>query len=346
MSVAKRVAKTAGVAAGVVAGMAGVAYGAQRAVTRGLRNRPDPDAGRLDHLQFDESRRLPGHDGGSIYTISRGEGPTIVLSHGVTIDSRVWVKQLEALPEQGMRVVAFDHRGHGQSLLGDTGHSIENLATDVKTVLEGLDLRDVILVGHSMGGLAAQAFAINHPGVARSRVRGLVLLSTFARTPAASLTPFPVEKVASWLDLAGLMRRPQLGTMLARIAFGKEPLGSHVELTRTMLSECDPDTARLAILPLLDVDLTAQLGEIDRPTLVIGGRADVLTPPMESRRIARHLPGARLVLVEHAGHMLMLERTELFHELLLDFAREVGLVKQTSAPPGSANQGGAQAARA
>src|SRR5690606_15629550 len=186
------------------------------------------------------------------------------------------------------------------------------------------------------------AFAINHPGVARSRVRGLVLLSTFARTPAASFSPIPAEKVASWLDLASLMRRPQLGTVLARIAFGKEPLGSHVELTRKMLAECDPDTARLAILPLLDVDLTGQLGAIDRPTLVIGGRSDVLTPPMESRRIAKHLPDARLVLVEHAGHMLMLERTELLHELLLDFARDVGVLDDVGTATSTAEQGGAE----
>ena len=72
-----------------------------------------------------------------------GAGPTIVLSHGVTIDSRVWVKQFEALPARGLRVVAFDHRGHGQSVTGASGHSIDNLGADLRTVLERLDLRDV-----------------------------------------------------------------------------------------------------------------------------------------------------------------------------------------------------------
>jgi 3-oxoadipate enol-lactonase len=324
VSVGSRVLKTAGVAAGVAAGIAGAAYGAQRAVARNLRHRPDPDAGRLSHLKFDEARRLTGHDGGSVYTISRGQGPTIVFSHGVTIDSRVWVKQLDALPELGMRVVAYDHRGHGQSVMGDTGHSLENLASDLETVLVGLDLRDVVVVGHSMGGLAAQALAIDHPEVTRERVRGIVLLSTFARTPAASMTPFPVEKAYGWLDLAAMMRRPQLGLMIARLGFGREPLASHVELARQMLSECDPDTARDAILPLLGCDLTDRLDRIDVPTLVIGGKADVLTPPIESRRIARGIPGARLVILERVGHMIMLEQTEVFHELLLGFAREVG----------------------
>jgi pimeloyl-ACP methyl ester carboxylesterase len=140
----------------------------------------------------------------------------------------------------------------------------------------------------------------------------------------ASLTPFPVEKAYGWLDLAALMRRPQLGTLIARLGFGRDPRASQVELTRQMLAECDPDTARDAILPLLDVDLTAGLPRIDIPTLVVGGTADVLTPPVEARRLARLIRGARLVLLERAGHMIMLERSDAFHELLLDFAREVG----------------------
>jgi pimeloyl-ACP methyl ester carboxylesterase len=332
MSLGKRAAKGAGIAVGVAAGLAGAAYGAQHAVTRSLRRRPDPDAGRLGNLLFDEERRLPSHDGGSIYVLSRGSGPTIVLSHGVTIDSRVWVKQLDELPELGLRVVAFDHRGHGESVLGSGGHSLANLGADVRTVLEAFDLRNVVLVGHSMGGIAAQAFAIDHPDVARARVAGLVLLSTFARTPLAAVSSRgPASRVTGWVDLAGLMRRPQLGTMLARVGFGREPLASHVELTRRMLAECDPDTARDAIEPLLGLDLTNQLHHITLPTLVVGGTADILTPPAEARRIAQAIPGARLIMFQRAGHMVMLERSEELHALLLDFARDVGVLPTAEA---------------
>ena len=332
MSVAGRAMKTIGVAAGVAAGVAGAAYGVQRTVARNLRNRPDPDAGKLGRLRFDEERRFPSHDGGSVYVISRGAGPTIVFSHGVTIDSRVWVKQLDTLPDQGLRVVAFDHRGHGKSVVGDTGYSLANLGADVRTVLEGLDLTDVILVGHSMGGLAAQAFVLGHPEVARTRVRGLVLLSTFARTPLAALSSRgPSARLSGWLDLAALMRRPQFGTMLARLGFGREPLASQVELARQMLAECDPDTAREAIEPLLGVDLTGDVGRIDLPTLVIAGKADLLTPPAEARRLADRIPRARLVLIERAGHMVMLERAAELQALLLDFAREVGVLPTAEA---------------
>jgi pimeloyl-ACP methyl ester carboxylesterase len=325
MSAGKRALKIAGVTAGVAVGLAGAAYATQRAVARGLRDRPDPDEGHLGALPFDEALRIPSHDGGSVYTVSRGDGPTIALSHGVTLTSRVWVKQFTALPSEGVRLVAFDQRGHGESLAGDSGYSIENLGWDVRTVLEGLDLRDIVLVGHSMGGIAVQAFVTQHPDVARERVRGLVLLSTTAKTSisASRRLRCAAERVSGSFDLGRLMAQPDVGMMLARIGFGKEPLASHVELTRELLASCETETGQEATKALLGLDLTAELPKIDLPTLVVCGSRDLITPPRDARRIASLIPGARLVMFEDAGHMLMLERTEELDRLLLEFAREV-----------------------
>jgi pimeloyl-ACP methyl ester carboxylesterase len=326
VSAGSRALKIAGITAGVAAGVAGAAYAAQRAVARSLQHRPDPDAGRLGPLDFEESRRLPSHDGGSIYTVSRGTGPPIVLAHGVTLSSRVWVKQFESLPRAGARVVAFDHRGHGESSVGESGHSVENLGRDLGTVLEGLDLRDAVLVGHSMGGMAVQEFAIRHPGILHERVRGIVLLSTMAKTQlsASRRLRCAVERMSERFTLGSVMARPELGTMFARIGFGREPLASHVELTREMLAACDAETSRDAVNALFGLDLTAELPMLYVPTLVIGGTRDVITPPAESRRIAQLVPGARLVMFEHAGHMLMLERTAELDALVIDFAHDVG----------------------
>jgi len=336
-SIGKSALKVAGVTAGVAAGVAGGVYAAQRTIARGLDHRPDPDAGRLGPLVFDETRNLPSYDGGSIYTVARGAAsdPPIVLVHGVTLSSRVWVKQFELLPKAGLRVLAYDGRGHGHSTAGDKGHSIEGLGYDLRTVLEGLDLHDAVVVGHSMGGIAVQELAIHHADVVRDRVRGIVLLSTLARTPllggrgsgdrehATGLLGI-VQRASASLSLASLMARPDVGTMLARIGFGREPKASHVELTRELLATCDPETSRDAVNALLELDLTSKLEKISVPTLVIGGTADVITPPRESRRIASLIPGANLEMFERAGHMLMLERTEELDETILDFAREVG----------------------
>jgi pimeloyl-ACP methyl ester carboxylesterase len=134
------------------------------------------------------------------------------------------------------------------------------------------------------------------------------------------------ERVTGRVDLRRLMSNPELGTLFARIGFGRDPQPSHVELNREMLASCDTTTAREATAALLGLDLTAQLPRLDVPTLVIGGTNDVITPPAESRRLAELIPDARLHLLAGAGHMIMLERTQTFHELLLDFAHELGVL--------------------
>jgi len=250
----------------------------------------------------------------------------------VTISSRVWVKQFQELPAAGVRVVAFDHRGHGGSVVGSSGHSVDNLAADLRTILDRLDLRGAILVGHSMGGVATQAFAINHPDVLRQRVAGIVLLSSLAKTSVSASRRLRrlAERVTGTFDIGRLASRPELGTVAARVGFGREPLASQVELNRQMLARCDPATGREATTALLGLDLTAALPALDVPTLVVGGTADVITPPAESRRLAALIPDARLELLAGAGHMIMLERTATFHRLLLDFARQVGALPATA----------------
>ena len=152
-----RVGKVLGATAGVAAGLAGAVYTGQRAAASRLRHRPDGDAARALDAPIYVDRRLDAFDGGSIYLVESGEGPPIVLSHGVTNSIRSWFYQLESLPEAGFRTIAFDHRGHGGSNVGTAGHSLANLAEDMRSVVEGLDLRDAVLVGHSMGGVAVQA---------------------------------------------------------------------------------------------------------------------------------------------------------------------------------------------
>jgi pimeloyl-ACP methyl ester carboxylesterase len=249
----------------------------------------------------------------------------VVFCHGVTLSSRVWAKQFQSFPAAGFRAVAFDSRGHGESVAGDTGHSIDNLADDLRSVLEGLDLRDAVLVGHSMGGMAVQAFAIRHPDVLHERVRGLVLQSTASHNLVSDARRVreTLERLSRLgPDLTAVMRPRNLGFLLARIGFGDDPHPSHVEATREMLAACSRDTTRAAGTALLSLDLTEGLPSIDVPTLVLVGTADALTPPRDSRRIADLIPGARLVEFPGAGHMLMYERTEAVDALIMEFARE------------------------
>jgi pimeloyl-ACP methyl ester carboxylesterase len=317
--------KRTGLVAGVAAGVVGAAYATERAVVARLRHRDDPDADSPLVPTIDEVQVVKGHDGAELYVISRGAGPPVVFAHGVTLSSRVWAKQFDSIPEAGFRAVAFDSRGHGESSIGDSGHSLDNLADDLRSILETLDLHDAILVGHSMGGMAVQAFAVRHPDVLCSRVRGLVLMSTAARNLVSDSRRIrgAVERVTGLTpDFAAFMRQRNLGFLLARVGFGNDPHASHVEATRQMLASCSRATLRDAGKALLSLDLTEDLPSVKLPVLVVVGTADALTPPRDSRHIADMLPNVELVEFAGAGHMLMYERSEEVDELIVEFARE------------------------
>lgn len=324
--------KRAGVALGAAGALAGVALAGNRAAAARVRRRSDDADGEVT-LRPERTQRLAAHDGGEIFVVESGSGPPILLSHGVTLSVRTWAKQLDDLPQEGFRVIAFDHRGHGESTLGTAGHGIEQLARDMWTVLEGLDLHDVVIVGHSMGGIAAQSFCIHHPDVARERVAGVVLLSSLARSPLGAnprVTRLMTQVINGMPDGAGALRARDLGLVIARIGFGRDPVPAQVEATREMMLATSSATRRDAVKALAGLDLTSRLAEIDRPTLVIGGTADLIAPIAESRRMARRILGARLEELPGAGHMVMLERPELLDRLIADFARSVQRPGETS----------------
>jgi pimeloyl-ACP methyl ester carboxylesterase len=317
--------KRTGVVAGVAAGVVGAVYAGERALAARLRHREDPDADNPLIPSFDEAIRIDCHDAGSLYVIARGDGIPVVFAHGVTLSSRTWAKQFDSFPAAGFRAIAFDGRGHGESTVGETGHSVENLAEDLRSVLERLDLHDAILVGHSMGGMAVQAFVLHHPDIARERVSGLVLMSTAARmtTSGARRVRAGLDRAVSLLpDVGAVMRQRNLGLLLARVGFGDAAHPSHVEATRQMLAACPRDTVRDASRALLSLDLTPGLPGIELPTLVLVGTADPLTPPRDAQQIATLIPGANIVEFPGAGHMLMYECTEEVDELIFGFARE------------------------
>jgi pimeloyl-ACP methyl ester carboxylesterase len=336
----RNLVRGAAVVGGALAGLAAAAYGAQRVTAARVRRRPDDDAARVLETPIYIDHAIDTHDRGTIYVAENGEGIPVVMSHGVTNSLREWFYQLEALPKEGLRAIAFDHRGHGQSVVGETGHSLENLARDVHSVLVGLDLHDAVLVGHSMGGVAVQAFASYFPDVARERVAGIVLLSTLAHTPFGSRstrTKARLEQIAGRVpDTTWVWESKNLGFVLARLGFGRDPHPSHVELVREMLAECPAETRRDAPRTLVGLDLRPDLPKIDLPALVVVGTADVLTPPAEAEAIARLLPNARLEVLPGGGHMLMLERADELNRLIADFAREVTAGRGGRAPVSAA----------
>ena len=256
-------------------------------------------------------------DGGRVHVVERGTGPTTVLVHGIMLGVATWARQLHAL--RG-RVIAVSQRGHGQSRAGVEGFSFDRLAADLAEVLAVLDVRDATLVGHSMGGMVAQLFALSGSDVSR-RVRELVLVAT---TPGP-LVPTPLSGAlgtAAARALAGAERRgrgpmPRSSTVwAARMAFGASPSAPDVELLRQMIDAMSPRALAALVPNLLAFDVRRRLGSLSMPAHVVVGSRDVLTPPRTARAIVGHAPLARLTVLPGCGHMVMLERADALSALL------------------------------
>ncbi len=304
-------------AAGAAAtGVAATGYALQR--SRAARYRVDGEgliAAGLSLPDDVEHHFTTVSDGGRIHAVERGRGPTVVLVHGITLGVAVWAHQLRHLAP-GHRVIAIGQRGHGQSLAGTQGYSLERMAEDLAELLESLEVRDATVVGHSLGGMVAQLLALHHSDVIARRVSSLVLVATSATgAPAvpgalrAAGTALATRSLSiSAAKGKGIYLQEDLATWLTRLSFGAKPQPADVELTRSMIDAMSPSALAEMLGPLVAFDVRAELGRILVPTQVVVGTRDVLTPPRRARILADGLADARLTQLAGCGHMVMLER--------------------------------------
>jgi pimeloyl-ACP methyl ester carboxylesterase len=233
------------------------------------------------------------------YTWSQGpeDGPTLVLVHGAGGTRVHWPAELRRL--SSATVCTLDLPGHGRS--GGQGYdTIEEYAEAVVAFLDAVGIEQSIVAGHSMGGAIAMTLALNQarstePG--QARVAGLVLVATGARLRVA---PAILEGIRSDFE-----RNVQL---ITRFAWSPDAPPPMTELGRQALREAGPDVLWADFMACDRFDVMERLGEIEVPTLVIAGSADQLTPVKYARFLNEHIPGACMVTIEDAGHMVMLER--------------------------------------
>jgi pimeloyl-ACP methyl ester carboxylesterase len=225
-------------------------------------------------------------------------------------------------------------RGHGRSRAGSEGVTLEAAARDLQLLLETLDLRDAIVVGHSMGGMVLGRFSIQHIDVLAERVAGRVFLATSAA--AVSIRGLSGGLIGLTKAVVGIsrasLRNPRLqypwnesdlSAAMVRGAFGRHPTARMVEDVRTMLAEVTPSTLAEAGASIASHDVTAELGAVDGPTLVIVGERDLLTPPPHARAIARLIEGARIEEIPSVGHQVMQEAPDVLVDALDRFGAEL-----------------------
>jgi pimeloyl-ACP methyl ester carboxylesterase len=239
--------------------------------------------------------------------VTAGAG-TVVLSHCWACNSSLWDAVAEQLVGSGHTVVMYDHRGHGDSSVGADPWTLSRLAADLATVLEQLDLYDVVVAGHSMGSFTTIKYAVDHPKSVSTRVRGLALVSTAAH----GLDRFPFVSLQIWLLGTGFSRwvhrrARRVGLASIAVAFGWRPRRRHLELVADLFAGTPDDVRAGSFRAFIRIDERAGLADVDVPAVVLCGRRDRLTPPRLGRAVAGSMPHARFDLIPGAGHMLPLE---------------------------------------
>ncbi len=299
--------------AAVAAALGAAAIAIRRAMARWART-PDAHDGVASVFPDGPEHLIPTDDGATLRVVEAGQGPTIVLVHGLTSNSDDWGYVARRLVDDGFHVVGVNQRGHGGSTVGTDGFDAPRLAADLATVFEQLEVTDAVLAGHSMGGIASMSFVLDRPDLANRRVTSLVLVATTARTSRSDQRAG--IRLISKRNAERMSGDSSAVRLIARGLFGREPSGALIEAAIASGARC-PETTRIgASLGLLDYDIRDRLGSIEIPTVVVCGTRDWVTPLYESKAIAAAIPGATLEVVPDAGHLVIWEADELVAELI------------------------------
>jgi 3-oxoadipate enol-lactonase len=239
----------------------------------------------------------------------RGKGTPLVLLHGYPLDHHLWDEVVPLLQDQ-FDVILPDLRGFGGSSTVDSFYTMEDIASDIAGLLDFLDIPTAVIVGHSMGGYVALAFARLYP----ERVIGLGLVSSqvLSDTPAKREDRFKTAAEVADKGTASVVEAmtPKF-TSDTRLQ----------EYARSSMERQQP-AAYIGALKAMGerVDSTPLLSTMDYPVVIVHGDADNLIPIDRAREIQAALPGAYLVEISGAGHMPMMEAAEKTAVALRHFA--------------------------
>jgi non-heme chloroperoxidase len=265
-------------------------------------------------------------DGTEIFYKDWGTGQPVVFSHGWPLNADAWDAQMVFLGERGNRVIAHDRRGHGRSSQTWNGNDMDTYADDLAGLIDMLDLRDIVLVGHSTGGGEVARYIGRHGTgrVAKVVLLGAVpplMLQTAANPGGLPLAAF--DKIRAGVRT----NRSQFFQDLAIPFYGYNREGAklsqgvidafwHQGMQGGIKGELD------CIKQFSETDFTEDLREFDVPTLIVHGDDDQIVPiATSSLRTAKLVKGATLKVYKGAPHGLATTRADEFNADLITFIR-------------------------
>ena len=250
----------------------------------------------------------------------RGTGSPLVMIHGAQGDQTMFTDLAGRLADH-FRVLTFDQRGSGLSEKPHTAYSIALLADDAAALIDHVGFSAAHVIGVSMGGTIAQELVLRHP----AKVRSLILGCTTPGGPQAI-------RIGGNAFAAAYSTRPmsaeERGRALAEAAFTKGYIEQHPEIFQAMIEArrqrpLDPLALEQRMKAVLAHDAYDRLGQITCPTLVITGKDDALVAWQNSQLLAEHIPGARFVLLEPAGHCFWMEQPQQSRDAIAQFLDSV-----------------------
>jgi pimeloyl-ACP methyl ester carboxylesterase len=300
-------------AAGTLAALGATATTGRVALAEQSRAISETAAGgkKVEYIEVEPGVRLFAQDWGS--------GMTIVFIHGWPVSHQNWEYQLTQLPQQGYRCVALDLRGFGDSDKPWGPHNFDVHADDVKKVLTALNLQNVTLVGHSMGG----AIALRYMGRHGDRVAKLVLAG--AAAPLLTRRPdFPQGQDPAAFD--GLIAGLNADRPATLEAFGSQFFHAKVSPAfqawfNGLGEAASPHATLEGMVALRDSDLRPDMARVSVPTLIVHGVNDRIAPlALTGEILAKGIVGAQLVRFAQSGHGLFYDEKDKFNQELVRFA--------------------------
>ena len=240
-------------------------------------------------------------------------GPPVVFANSLGTDLGMWDGVLPHLP-QGLRIIRYDKRGHGQSTVPAPPYTMGALVRDVEQLLAHLEVRGAVFVGLSIGGLIGQGLAAKRLDL----VRALVLSNTAAKIGIRTL----------WDDRIADLRARGLDGVASDILlrwFSRDFL-THGDVApwRAMLTSQPLDGYIGCCEAIAGTDFYSATGALRLPLLGIAGSEDGATPPDLVRETVELVPGSQFELMRRVGHLPCVEKPEEYAALLSEFFKEIG----------------------
>jgi pimeloyl-ACP methyl ester carboxylesterase len=265
------------------------------------------------------------HDGTTLHYQDWGTGQPVLFMAGAWLSSTSWELQMLPLSRQGLRVLSYDRRGHGKSDWVGHGYDYDSLSEDLAVFLEHLDLRDVVVVAHSMAGGELIRYLTRHGS---DRISRIALVSATLPFPAqADDNPNGVPKaIFDAVNAARAADRP-LWMEQNALAFFATHLGNQVSSARIawMVQKC-MDCSLVAADEIMNTifttDFRAELRDITLPTLIIHGDADASAPiDLCGRKTKDLIPANAYKEYPATGHGIMITHAEQLNADILDFIK-------------------------